>query len=66
MSDDDEVYTFRKIVIQVQSSLSLVCTPPWMKLTGSCNLWITFLSLVVLNICLSNLQFKFITDGQTF
>ena len=37
-----------------------------MKLTGSCNLWITFLSLVVLNIFVSNLQFKFIIDGQNF
>jgi hypothetical protein len=64
--DGDEVYTFRKIVIQVQSSLTWLWTPPWMKLTGSCNLWITFLSLVVLNIRVSNLQFKFIIDGQTF
>jgi len=64
--DDDEVYTFRKIVIQVQSSLSLFWTPPWMKLTERCNLWITFLSLVVLNIFVSNLQFKFVIDGQTF
>jgi hypothetical protein len=65
-SNNDKGHTFRRIVIQGRSSLIFVWTPPWVKLRGSCNLWTTFLSLVVLNIFVSNLQFKFIIDGQTF